>query len=148
MDDLDDRSPAEVAISNRQGITVLSRRNIESYLYDDEVLTSLCASVGRSSYARTVAAVKRQAISDSVERGHPSDDIKAAAGFIYTETKRILELTQAGNDRHAFARNTLAPLIKPGMAVYEILKRDIFGARIGAAFAVTQIENLSSASLR
>jgi hypothetical protein len=26
----------------------------------------------------------------------------------------------------AFARNTLAPLIKPGMVVYEELKRDIF----------------------
>ena len=32
-----------------------------------------------------------------------------------------LRLTGCGNDATAFARNMLAPLIKPGMEVYEIL---------------------------
>ena len=40
-------------------------------------------------------------------------------------------LTQYGNDAKEFARETLAPLIKPGMTVYEELKGAIFGgARI------------------
>jgi hypothetical protein len=46
--DLDDRFPAKVSTCKRQGITTLSRHNIESYMFDAEVLTSLCTSVGRS----------------------------------------------------------------------------------------------------
>ncbi|MFT4080660.1 MAG: hypothetical protein QM659_15310, partial [Rhodomicrobium sp.] len=42
-------------------------------------------------------------------------------------TKRILGLVRSGNDQISFARNTLAPLIKPGMNVYAELRRDIFG---------------------
>ena len=40
----------------------------------------------------------------------------------------MLGLTQQGQNATAFMRYTLAPLIKPGMNVYEELKRDIFGA--------------------
>lgn len=125
--DLDDHAPTDVIDYKQQGITVLSRRHIEAYLFDDEVLTKLCASVGNSAVTPTVLTAKAAAVADSVARGNPPDDIKSAAGKIYTETKRILGLTQAGNDRHAFARNTLAPLIKPGMTVYATLKQDIFG---------------------
>lgn len=125
--DLDDHAPADVIDYKQQGITVLGRRHIEAYLFDDEVLVTLCNFMGKSADAPAVLTAKAEAVADSVARGNPADDIKSAAGKIYTETKRILGLTQAGNDRHAFARNTLAPLIKPGMAVYAALKQDIFG---------------------
>ena len=62
-----------------------------------------------------------------VNQGYPSDDIKKAAGTVYVEAKKILSLTRVGNDAPAFARNTLAKLIKPGMAVYERLRMDVFG---------------------
>lgn len=74
-----------------------------------------------------VLAAKQKAICESVARGNPKDDIKSAAGQIYNQTKHILSLTRAGNDKDAFARNTLAPLLRPGMKVYEELKSDIFG---------------------
>lgn len=125
--DLDDHAPADVADYREKDITVLSRRHIESYLFDDEVLTALCISEGRESDVQNILTAKQIAITNSVNRKNSSDDIKSAAGEIYTETKRILNLTQVGNDRHAFAKNTLAPLIKPGMAVYDALKKDIFG---------------------
>ncbi len=126
--DLDDHAPADVIDYKQQGITVLGRRHIEAYLFDDEVLKALCDSVGKSADAPAVLSAKNQAVANSVARGNPPDDIKSAAGNIYTETKRILGLTQAGNDRHAFARNTLAPLIKPGTTMYAALKQDIFGS--------------------
>lgn len=126
--DLDDHAPADVAIYKQNGITVLGRRHLESYLFDDEVLEVLCNSVSRPEEIAAVLAAKQQAIIDSVSRGNPPDDIKSAAGKIYTETKRLLGITQGGNDRHAFARNVLAPLVKPSMAVYAQLKRDIFGS--------------------
>lgn len=126
--DLDDHSPQDVLAHKQDGMIVLGRRHIEAYLFDEEVLAALCASVGKSADLPAVLAAREQAIADSVGRGNPPDDIKSAAGNIYTETKRILGLTQVGNDRHAFARNTLAPLIKPGLTTYADLKRDIFGS--------------------
>lgn len=126
--DLDDHAPADVAALKAQDITVLKRRHIEVYMFDDEVLEALCSSVGKQTEFAAVLAAKSKAVADSVARGNPPDDVKSAAGAIYTETKKILGLTQVGNDRNAFMRNTLAPLIKPGMVVYNQLKMDIFGS--------------------
>jgi predicted ATPase len=126
--DRDDHAPADVDDYQTQGIRVLSRRHIESFLYDDEVLTALCHSVEKGAELTRLLKTKESAITESVARGNPPDDIKSAAGTIYSETKRILGLTQVGNDQAAFARQALAPLIKPGMAVYADLKRDIFAA--------------------
>jgi hypothetical protein len=40
--DRDDHAPSDVSDFNSRGIRVLGRRNIECYLYDDEILTALC----------------------------------------------------------------------------------------------------------
>lgn len=125
--DLDDHSPSDVAAFKSKGISVLSLRHLEAYLYDDEVLTALCVSVGRPEKAADLIAEKAAAISSVVSQGHPADDVKKAAGSIYVAAKRILALTQVGNDAPAFARNTLSKLIKPGMAIYARLRKDVFG---------------------
>jgi len=124
--DHDDHAQPDVQKFNQDGIRVLRRRHLEAFVYDDEVLTELCMSVGKAESVTEVIAAKEKAVADSVGRGNPPDDVKSAAGTIYNEAKRILSLTQVGNDQMAFARSTLAPLIKPGMAVYEQLKGDIF----------------------
>ena len=59
--------------------------------------------------------------------GDAPDDLKPASGEIYLACKSVLELTNPGNDAKAFMRDTLAPLIKPAMKVYEDLKQDVFG---------------------
>ena len=125
--DRDDHAPADVEDYRKLGVTVLGRRHMEAYLYDDEVLTALCNSVGKPDDIAAVLAAKQSAIVASVGRGNPQDDIKKAVGTIYDAAKRILDLRQVGNDPMAFARNTLAPLLKPGMATYSALKTDIFG---------------------
>lgn len=125
--DRDDHAPADVTTFNNDGVRVLSRRHLDAYLYDDEVLTALCDSVRKPANAPAVIAAKQKAVATTVAQGKPNDDIKSAAGIIYTDTKRILRLVQVGDNQMAFARNTLAPLIKPGMAVYAELKLDIFG---------------------
>ncbi|MGT2481834.1 AAA family ATPase [Methylobacterium oryzae CBMB20] len=128
--DRDDHGPADVQEHNQNGITVLQRRHLECYLYDDEVLTALCASEGRPEVAADLLADKQAALTDSTSppRNRPADDIKAAAPQIYNACKQRLGLVGRGNSQEAFARNVLAPLIKPGMATYAALKRDIFGA--------------------
>ena len=125
--DLDDHTLTDVAAFNSRGIHVLSLRHLEAYLYDDEVLAALCDSMGKPEKTADLLAAKAAAIETVVNQGHPVDDIKKAAGIIYVEAKRMLSLTQVGNDAPAFARNTLSKLIKPGMAIYNKLRMDVFG---------------------
>ena len=124
--DRDDHAPPDVAKFATEGISTLGRRHLEAYLYDDEVLTALCESSGKPAEASNLLAEKQQAIAASIKRGNAPDDVKSAAGEIYTKAKQRLGLTGVGNDQMSFARNTLAPLVKSGMAVYSELKQAIF----------------------
>lgn len=126
--DLDDHTQADVTTFMSQGIKTLSRRHLECYLYDDEVLTALCHSFGKPELTSDLLSAKATEMNDVVRRGYPADDLKKAAGKIYTEAKRILSLTQVGNDKNAFTKQTLAPLLNPNMTAYQELKADIFGA--------------------
>ena len=125
--DRDDRSKQEIEEAEQQGIQVLSRRNLESYLFDNEVLQALAMSAGKGSEIKKLLC-KKQSILDN-RPDDPPDDLKLASGEIYVACKKILNLTQCGNDTKTFMRDTLAPLIKPGVSMYEELKRDIFDPR-------------------
>ncbi|WP_425404381.1 AAA family ATPase [Hwanghaeella sp.] len=125
--DRDDRSPEEIADLEGEGVRVLSRRNLESYLFDDEVLTALCAGHGKPEEANALLAQKVALVTDSQARGAAADDLKPASGEIYNATKHHLHLTACGNNAKEFCRSTLAPLVREGMQVYTDLKRDIFG---------------------
>ena len=106
------------------GVRVLSQRNLETYLFADEVLRALAISVDKGHKADSLLAEKQRIISQRV--GDAPDDLKPASGHIYNACKSILKLANPGNNTKTFMRDTLSPLIKPGMAVYEGLKRDIF----------------------
>ena len=123
--DRDSSSPDEVAELMNYGVHVLSRRNLESYLFDDEVLRALAVSADRAHKVDDLLAEKQRIISQRT--GDAPDDLKPASGDIYNACKSLLELTNPGNNANTFMRDTLAPLIQPGMAVYDELKRDIFG---------------------
>ena len=123
--DRDSSSLEEVAELRRDGVRVLSRRNLESYLFDDEVIRALGFSVGKTDRVDEILAEKQRILSHRTEDA--SDDLKPASGEIYNACKSILELTNPGNNAKTFMRDTLAPLIKSGMVVYDQLKRDIFG---------------------
>ena len=122
--DRDDRTDSEMSGLATRGVRVLSRRNLESYLFDDEVLRALTVSVDEENKVDELLTRKRE-IRDARSDG-PADDLKPVSGRLYVACKDILSLTQCGNDAKAFMRDTLAPLVEPGMAVYEELKRDIF----------------------
>ena len=122
--DHDDRTDVGVKEANRQGIRVLSRRNLESYLLDDEVLQKLAAANGKGENISEILAEKEKILADVTNRA--KDNLKPARGQIYVACKNILDLTRIGNDAEEFMRETLAPLIKPGMKVYDELRRDIF----------------------
>lgn len=126
--DRDDCSREEAADYLRQGVRLLSRRTIESYLWDEEILTKLCLQIGEEDKIAQVLFIREQALAASRgNRGNQSDDVKSASGEILVQMKRLMDLRQMGNTTTAFARDTLAPLVTPDTHVYQELKRDIFG---------------------
>ena len=125
--DRDARSEEEIAELNQKNIKVLSKRHIECYLLDDEILTKLCNTLGKSELITDVMLAKQDAINESIGRGNANDDIKSAAGKIFTEVKRILQINRGGNTKDAFFRDTLVPLITPDTHISQELKQEIFG---------------------
>jgi AAA15 family ATPase/GTPase len=125
--DRDDKSYAETLELLEKGIKTSSKRHIESYLFDDELIAKLCTSVEKEDLFQDCLDAKEKAIADSVGRGNSEDDIKSASGNIFTEIKRILSLTQSGNNKCAFIRDTIAPLVTEETNIYQILESEIFG---------------------
>jgi len=125
--DRDDRSLQEVSSLIKMGIKVLKMRNLESYMFDDEVIKKLCESVGKPEKYEECLSEKAKAINDSKNRGNAPDDYKSARGDIYLALKRYLSLTQCGNTADTFIRDTLSPLITQDMDVYKRLEEEIFG---------------------
>ena len=128
LHDRDDCSPEEADDLLRKGVRLLSRRTIESYLWDDEILEKLCRSLGHEGKIADVRAISAKAIQDSrTNRKNQLDDVKSASGDIYVGLKRIIDLRQMGNNAASFARDTLAALVTPETRAYKELERDIFG---------------------
>lgn len=124
--DRDDRSQSEIDDLLKSGIKTSKRRHIESYLLDDELIIKLCKQVGKDHEIDPCIASKANAIKNSTRRGHPNDDIKSASGEIFTELKRILGLTQCGNNKCAFLRDTMAPLITEETNIYKEIESELF----------------------
>lgn len=122
MCDRDDKSPTEVATFEQSGGIVLRKRNLESYLLADDVIEALVLREGKDQLLGDAMNAKRVAIENSIARGNASDDLKSAAGEIYTGLKRVLALQRCGNSTETFLRDTLAPLIVAPMATYQELK--------------------------
>jgi len=128
--DRDDKSEAEVAELLTKGIKTLEKRHIENYLLDDEIIIKLCTKHEQEDKFEICLIAKQDAIKDSVEnRSNPSDDIKSASGKIYIELKRILNLTQCGNNTISFLRDTMTPLITEDTEIYKNLERQMFDTK-------------------
>ncbi len=75
--DRDDRSEDEVVETKHRGVCVLSRRNLESYLFDDEVLRGLASSVDYEDRVVDLLAKKQRICSNMADRA--ADDLKPAS---------------------------------------------------------------------
>ncbi len=124
--DRDSKSPQEIQECNDSGITVLRRRHLEAYLFDDEVIAKICNINNADDKYQDCINAKQESLERSIARGNATDDIKSAAGDTYTAIKRILSLTQCGNTLPSFLRDTIAPLITPDLNIYTELRKDIF----------------------
>jgi predicted ATPase len=123
--DRDDRTAQEIADAARNRIKVLNRRDLESYLWDDEILSRLATNTGRPAEIPSILAEKTRLL-NALPPSTPPDDIKAIAGQLFTFCRRTLQLVQCGNDTEAFEINTLTPLITPDTQIYRELETIIF----------------------
>jgi hypothetical protein len=121
--DRDDRTEPEIAQHRTNGVHVLCRRNIESYLLSDEILTKLCSEQGMPQLAGDILRAR-----DSVVRkaGFPKDDFKKSAADVKAFAKKSLGMTQTGSDVDEFKRTVLAPLVTTDTAAYSELSGIFF----------------------
>ena len=124
--DRDGKSQQEIQELQLKGIKTSAKRHIESYLLDDEIIQKLCNTVGKSELFQNCLDAKERALQESISRSNPVDDIKSASGLIFIELKKILSLTQGGNNKCAFLRDTIAPLVTEETNVYKELEKEIF----------------------
>ena len=120
--DRDDKSPEEVQEFEANGGIVLAERNLESYLFADDVIEALVNQVGKADLISGALQIKSEALEASVARGNPKDDLKSAAGDIYNGLKTLLELQRYGSNAEAFIQTILAPLVVPETLTYQALK--------------------------
>lgn len=124
--DKDDLTPQEITVKRAQGVRVMSGfRNIESMLLSDGVLGRLCDSEGKPECFDAIQKAREGALSNlgSIKA---TNDFKPAAQSVHHAARAQLKLSPAGETKHAFLRDVLAPLITPGTPEYEQLKGDIF----------------------
>ena len=120
LQDQDDATDGEIERDAEEGIRTLSRRMIECYLIDDEVLTTLCEKEGNPDKAQELLEAKRKAHEDL------SNKPKSIAQRVHGAARKAFQ-SPMGNDCESFMRDILAPLIQPGTQVYRELERAIFG---------------------
>lgn len=123
--DRDDRTTQEIADCARNRIKVLARRDLESYLWDDEILTKLAVVNNRPADASMLINEKTQLLAN-LPAAVPRDDVKAITGQLFNFCRRTLQLVQCGNTTEAFTIHTLAPLITPETQIYRELEMIIF----------------------
>lgn len=112
--DRDDLLPERRKELIEQGTRVLTRRGIEDYLVDHEVLE-------RFADKNNLNACQLQTLKDI-----GGDDAKGRSGQIYQKIRNGFRLV-VGDTREEFLSDILAPLFTQAMAVYQELENDIFG---------------------
>lgn len=114
MRDRDNLLPEKRKELIEQGTRVLTRRRIEDYLVDHEVLEKFAD------------AYKLDPGQLQTLKNIDGDDAKGRSGQIYQKISNGYRLT-VGDDREEFLSDVLAPLFSEDMTVYQELEKDIFG---------------------
>ena len=125
--DRDRRTLQGIKRKAKEGIRTLKYGEIEDYLLHNDVLTEMCVSIGKSGKVKGFL----DATDKEIEKVNNDDKIhdkrRPIVQRIQQQAEIILELSHSGDTVENFMTDILAPLIKPGMAVYEQLHDDIFG---------------------
>ena len=122
--DRDDMTDGERSQRIAQGMRVLSRREIEEYLYDPEVLRTFLETAGCGD--SVVEEVLRER--ESLVNGHAGpNNVKDVSRELFAKIRNATGLPNLGNSRDEFASQFLVPALSGTPSVYEELREDVFG---------------------
>ncbi len=124
--DRDEMTDGEVERAKSNGLQVLSRRNIESFLLSDEILKRLCGKYEAPEKAEILINMRDKHVAQG--EGRTVANFKPAAQAVHHVAKQELPLTAPGETKEAFMIDVLAPLVTSDTETYAQFKRDIFGA--------------------
>ena len=105
------------------GIQVLTRREIENYLYDPAVLRSFLIEEGKDALADQILEGVRAIVPDEQIR---FGDVKAQTQAVLQLIRQQAGIPNLGNSRQEFALAHLAPALKKTPDVFQELERDVF----------------------
>ena len=125
--DRDKRTLQGIKRKAKEGIRTLKCGEIEDYLLHNDVLTELCVSLGKSGKVEEFLDAKDKEIEKVYNDDKIHDKRRPIVQRIQQQAEIILGLSHSGDTVESFMTDILAPLIKPGMSVYEQLHNDIFG---------------------
>lgn len=128
--DHDDLGTEEEEVLLRSGVRVQPYRNLETWLYDDEVLRALAQQQDKSDALPELLEKKRALLEESKKSNAP-DNLKPISGPLYEECKRLLGVGRRGNSTQTFMQYVLAPVVHRNMTVYQRVKEALFGQTEG-----------------
>ena len=126
--DRDDMTDREVKEAQQGGIAVLGRREIESYLLDEEIIMKLFKELGQENLIDQAMNIVRSCLAAVRCRpGVGADEVKAARGDIHVKLQKLLTSVRLGRKAENFLRDILVPLVTPETNVYRELESSIWG---------------------
>ena len=123
LTDRDEMADRERERMIEDGIQVLTRREIENYLYDPAVLRSFLGEEGRDALADQILEGVRAIVPDEQIR---FGDVKAQTQTVLELIRQQAGIPNLGNSRQEFALAHLAPALKKTPEVFRELEQDVF----------------------
>ena len=123
--DRDDMTDGERSQKIARGIRVLSRREIEEYLYDPEVLRTFLETAGCGDGVVEEVLHERESL---VSGRMGPNNIKNVSRELFAKIRDATGLPNLGNSRDQFASQFLVPALGRTPSVYEELHEDVFGS--------------------
>ena len=122
--DRDDMAPSARDQKIQEGVRVLTRRELENYLYAPEVLTTFCKRESQEESASDILEKANDLLNGAVLE---SADFKPITRELFSYIRLKTSIQNLGNDREQFAFDYLVPALIESPTIFRELERDIFG---------------------
>ena len=122
--DRDDMTASAREDKIQQDIRVLSRRELENYLYAPEVLKTFCEQANKSEYGDDILAKAQELLAGSQPEFF---DFKTINQQLLAYIRATTQIPNLGNDRSQFALEYLVPALISTPTIFEELRSDVFG---------------------
>ena len=107
----------------QQGVRVLTRRELENYLYAPEVLSTFCKRENKEGLESEILGKAHELLGGGAPK---FADLRPLTRELFDFIKEKTQLQNPGNDRREFAVEHLVPALRETPNVFRELEEDIF----------------------